>query len=45
VPLVPRHEQCPEPVRLSAQDAGFDAAGAAPANPCAALAGLRDRQR
>jgi uncharacterized protein len=45
VPLVPRHEQCPEQVRLSAQDAGFDAAGAAPVNPFAALAGWRGRQR
>jgi uncharacterized protein len=42
VPLVPRHGQCPQQVRLSAQDAGFDAAAGKPANPFAALAGLRN---
>ncbi|MDR1967304.1 MAG: YceD family protein [Burkholderiaceae bacterium] len=44
MPLVPRHEQCPEQVRLSTQDAGFDDAGAAPIHPFAALAGLRHRK-
>jgi uncharacterized protein len=42
VPLVPRHEQCPEQVNLLAQDTDFDAVGAEPVNPFAALAGLRN---
>jgi len=39
-PLVPRHAQCPRAVRLSAQDADFDAAGQGKASPFAALAAL-----
>ncbi|MDO5692180.1 MAG: DUF177 domain-containing protein [Pseudomonadota bacterium] len=41
LPLVPRHEQCPEGVRLSAQSADFDAAQEEKANPFAALAVLK----
>jgi uncharacterized protein len=40
-PLVPRHEQCPHEVKLSARDAGFDAAGQDKAHPFAALAKLK----
>jgi len=43
LPLVPRHEpDCPTPVQLSAQDAGFDEAGAeGRPHPFAALAQLK----
>lgn len=41
MPLVPRHEVCPTAVQLSAEDADFEAAGAARPNPFAALAGLK----
>jgi len=43
LPLVPRHEpECPAPVRLSAQDAGFDeGSSAGRPNPFAALAQLK----
>ncbi len=41
LPVVPRHEQCPAPVRLAVQDPDFDAAEAARPNPFAALARLR----
>ena len=41
LPLVPRHESCPEPVRLSAQDADFDAAQQDTPNPFAVLAQLK----
>lgn len=44
LPLVPRHAQCPGEVKLSAQDAGFDAAGADKANPFAALGALKGRK-
>jgi len=40
-PLVARHEQCPHLPRLSAQDAGFDAAGQDQPHPFAALAALK----
>lgn len=42
LPLVPRHERCPQDVPLSAQSAEFDAAEAAKPNPFAALAALKD---
>lgn len=41
LPLVPRHEVCPTEVKLSAEDADFEAAGAKRPNPFAALAGLK----
>lgn len=41
LPLVPRHEQCPEPVTLSVQDPGFDAPTPEKPNPFAALAQLK----
>jgi uncharacterized protein len=41
LPLVPRHDRCPGEVKLSAQDAGFNAAGAEKTSPFAALAGLK----
>ena len=43
LPLVPRHElDCPAPVQLSAQDAGFDEAQGRP-HPFAALAQLKGK--
>ena len=42
LPLVPRHEQCPEDVKLSAQSADFDAAQTDQPHPFAALAALKD---
>jgi uncharacterized protein len=41
LPLVPLHDTCPTPVKLSAQDADFDAAEAAKPNPFAVLAGFK----
>ncbi|MBK8666013.1 MAG: DUF177 domain-containing protein [Burkholderiales bacterium] len=41
LPLVPRHEACPESVTLSAQDADFDAAIEERRKPFAALSALR----
>lgn len=41
LPLVPRHDQCPQAVRLSAQDADFDAAEGARRKPFAALSALK----
>ena len=41
LPLAPRHESCPEPVRLSAQDEDFEAASARRENPFAQLGKLR----
>jgi len=41
LPLVPRHEACPEPVKMSAEDAGFEAAGAEKENPFAVLGRLK----
>jgi uncharacterized protein len=41
LPGVPRHEVCPTEVKLAAQDADFDAAGAAKPHPFAVLAGLK----
>ena len=42
LPLVPRHAVCPQPVKLSAQDADFDAAQEERQHPFAALAALKD---
>ena len=42
LPVVPRHEVCPGPVQLSAQDADFDAAQDEKQHPFAALAALKD---
>ena len=41
LPLVPRHDVCPGAVRLSAQDADFDAAGDERPHPFAGLAALK----
>ena len=41
LPLVPRHELCPDAVPMSAQDADFDAAQEDKVNPFAALASLK----
>lgn len=41
VPVVPRHEACPQPVRLAAQDEDFDE-GAPRENPFAALKVLKN---
>lgn len=45
LPLVPRHGVCPQPVRLSAQDADFDAAQEQRQHPFAALAALKDGRK
>lgn len=44
LPLVPRHDSCPQPVQLSAQDADFEAAEADKPKPFAALAELKRRK-
>lgn len=41
LPLVPRHDVCPVAVRMSAADAGFEAAMQERAHPFAGLAGLK----
>jgi len=41
IPVTPRHEVCPEPMRLSAVDPDFEAAEAERPNPFAALGALR----
>ncbi len=41
LPLVPRHEVCPDAVRLSAHSEGFDAAQPQRPHPFAALAALK----
>lgn len=40
VPLIPKHEVCPVPVKLEAADAEFDAPETTKPNPFAALSGL-----
>lgn len=45
IPVTPRHEHCPEPVKLSAVDPEFDAAEAARPNPFAVLGTLRSDKR
>lgn len=41
LPVAPRHEVCPEPVKMSATDAGFEAAGAEKVHPFAVLGRLK----
>ena len=41
LPVAPRHEVCPEPVRLSVSDEGFEAAQSERPNPFAALLRLQ----
>ena len=41
LPIVPRHDECPQPVPLNSSDEDFDAASAEAPNPFAALAGQR----
>lgn len=41
MPVAPRHEVCPEPVKMSAVDAGFEEAGAVRENPFAVLGRLK----
>lgn len=41
IPVTPRHDVCPEPVRLSAEDADFEQANEARPNPFAALGELK----
>jgi uncharacterized protein len=43
VPIVPKHEICPESVTLSAADEAFEEALAAKPNPFAALAQLKQK--
>ena len=45
LPLVPRHEVCPHPVRLGAQTDDFDSAGDAKRQPFAALAALKSEKK
>lgn len=44
LPLVPRHDVCPEAVKMAAVDPEFDAELADKPNPFAALAGLKPRK-
>ena len=41
LPVVPRHDECPDAVQLSVQSADFDAAQEEKTNPFAALAALK----
>ena len=41
MPVAPRHDTCPEPVKMSAVDAGFEEASAARENPFAVLGRLK----
>jgi Predicted metal-binding, possibly nucleic acid-binding protein len=41
MPLAPRHEVCPEPVKLTVADEAFDTASAERENPFALLAKLK----
>ena len=41
MPVAPRHSVCPEPVKMAAADAGFDAAAAEQPNPFALLQKLK----
>lgn len=41
VPVAPRHEVCPVPVKMSVEDAEFEAAEAERENPFAVLGRLR----
>ena len=44
IPVTPRHEVCPEPMKLSALDPDFEAAEAARPNPFAVLGNLRSNK-
>lgn len=44
LPLVPRHDTCPEPVRLQVQSTGFEEAGEDKPNPFAVLAALKSKK-
>jgi uncharacterized protein len=44
VPVAPRHETCPEPVKMSAEDPDFDAASAEKENPFTVLTRLKSGQ-
>ena len=44
IPVTPRHEVCPVPMKLSSADADFDAAGGERPNPFAVLDSLRSRK-
>lgn len=44
IPVTPRHEVCPVPVRLSVADPGFEEAEEAATSPFAALEALRGRK-
>jgi len=41
LPVAPRHEACPEPVKMSVADVAFEAAGAERENPFAVLGRLK----
>lgn len=41
LPVAPRHESCPEPVKMSVADADFESAGPARENPFAVLGRLK----
>ena len=41
LPVAPRHEACPQPVKMSAEDPGFEAAGVERENPFAVLGRLK----
>ncbi len=41
LPLVPRHDECPAPVRMASSDEDFEEASADKPNPFAALASLK----
>lgn len=45
MPLVPRHDQCPETPKLSAQDADFEVVQQDKPNPFAILASLKDGKK
>ena len=45
MPVVPRHDQCPAPVKLAVADDAFDAPAAGRPNPFAALQGLKTDKR
>jgi uncharacterized protein len=44
LPLVPRHDVCPEAVKMAVEDPDFEAELAEKPNPFAALAGLKHRK-
>ena len=44
IPIAPTHDVCPEPVRLSAEDADFEAPDGVAPNPFAVLESLRPKK-